>query len=283
MSNEQRYVRILPSAVESNLGRWYEHHVGAVLPIHHMSKHNDVEVYILYSPMFSTNTYMIEVYHTKEVYVYDEPRGVVNNDTLTDPSQPTAKPMKVRVVKAGKGSWYETQVGEEFNVLEERKSDYIVEKVGDTWYHIDKSDCEIVTEPELMEPYYPNKLFKAAKTNKNVAMHLKEAATHAHLFDLAAQFRHYEKALPSDQQQTEADGYDKLLAEFNKPSGRTAAEYVGGDEPDPTDQRIAELEARVKALEERVLILEEYHKEGHIPQNQPPERGGRVGQDLRKM
>ena len=137
MSNTQRYVRILPSAVESNLGRWYEHHVGAVLPIHHMSKHNDVEVYILYSPMFSTNTYMIEVYHTKEVYVYDEPRVL-----------PTAKPMKVRVVKAEPLQWYYKWIGLDVDVVKESDMLYGVKSGLLFAGYIRKEDCEIVTEPE---------------------------------------------------------------------------------------------------------------------------------------
>lgn len=128
MSNTQRYVRILPSAVESKYRGWGEDSVGLVYMVLG-EEHGYLR--LAYAPN------RIENRHIKEVYVYDEPREL-----------PTAKPMKVRVVKAGKGSWYETQVGEEFNVLEERKSDYIVEKVGDTWYHIDKEDCEIVTEPE---------------------------------------------------------------------------------------------------------------------------------------
>lgn len=243
MSNETRYVRILPSAVESKYG-WSEESINTIWKLHK----DKVNYYVIVGGKESVAFVShIEPEHTKEVYVYDEPRGVVNHDTLTEPSQPTAKPMKVRVVKAEPSRWYYKWIGLEVDVVKDMGMLYGVNSGNLFAGYIRKEDCEIVTEPELMEPYYPNKLFKAAKTNKNVAMHLKEAATHAHLFDLAAQFRHYERALPSDEQQTEADGYDELLSEFNKPSGRTAAEYVGGDEPD----RIAELEARVKALEEK--------------------------------
>lgn len=168
MSNETRYVRILPSAVESKIGQWYGHHIGAVLPVHHMNKHNDVDVYICYSPMYTHNTFMIEVEHTKEVFVYDEPRVLPAAE-----AQHTAKPMRVRVVKAKDSRmWYAKKIGHMYDVLAVAFSHYIVDYTGEenTTYYIAKSDCEVVQpEPEKMSDEQSAFLNRIAELEKRVA------------------------------------------------------------------------------------------------------------------
>lgn len=66
MSKQQRYVRILPSAVESKYG-WKQIDVGY---IYVLSRDNG-QVVTLIGGGF------IEPQHVQEVYVYDEPRKVV--------------------------------------------------------------------------------------------------------------------------------------------------------------------------------------------------------------
>lgn len=130
MSNT-RYVRILPSAVESKYRGWGEDSVGLVYMILG-EEHGFLR--LAYAPN------RIENKHIKEVYVYDEPREL-----------PTAKPMKVRVVKANSNrSWYSNRIGKEFDVLAEEGDYFKVKwhKEGGTTYYIRKRDCEIVTEPE---------------------------------------------------------------------------------------------------------------------------------------
>ena len=73
MSNT-RYIRILPSAVESKYG-WKKYHVGAIYHIVDEAGKSDlVKEGTLRIALFKGQISSIERHHVQEVYVYDEPR-----------------------------------------------------------------------------------------------------------------------------------------------------------------------------------------------------------------
>ena len=73
MSNT-RYIRILPSAVESKYG-WKKYHVGAIYHIVDEAGKSDlVKEGTLRIALFKGQISSIEPHHVQEVYVYDEPR-----------------------------------------------------------------------------------------------------------------------------------------------------------------------------------------------------------------
>lgn len=70
MSNEQqRWVKILPSAVHSEYGGWSNTYIGEVYRL--LGKDSDGDFRLSLAP------YRIEPEHTQDVFVYDEPREVV--------------------------------------------------------------------------------------------------------------------------------------------------------------------------------------------------------------
>jgi hypothetical protein len=51
---------------------------------------------------------------------------------------------KIKITKAN--YWYKYFLGSEFTVIEEDEDDYIVGKLDDTTFFVNKNDCEFVTE-----------------------------------------------------------------------------------------------------------------------------------------
>lgn len=134
-TTQTRYVRILPSAVESKFDQWPTKHIGAIWQV---DAEKENAFIIMMCPIRSSH--IIEKQHVQEVYVYDEPRDAV---------QPTAKPMRVRVVKAGNELyWYSNKLGNEYNVFEVSYLKYGVLIDGKhNGCLISKEDCEVV-QPE---------------------------------------------------------------------------------------------------------------------------------------
>lgn len=158
MSNETRYVRILPSAVESKYGKWSKREIGSIW---------QADFYDTFVNL-DGGIFTIEPEHAQEVYVYDEPRVLPAAE-----AQPAEKPMRVRVVKTG----------EEFEVEYEGEDRYVIKTAG-AFGMISKSDCEVVQpEPEKISDEQSALLQRIADLEKRVAQ-LEEQHNHGILHHL---------------------------------------------------------------------------------------------------
>ena len=60
--------------------------------------------------------------------------------------------MKVKIVKAIGGVWYYHKIGTVYEVIRDDGYCFTVKENGDESFFIDKSDCEIISEPEEVKP-----------------------------------------------------------------------------------------------------------------------------------